>query len=58
MPTKGAKYFVMLRHQKGHPMVMVDESEDVMLFATRKAAEKAAKDNLFGETFGYEIYEW
>jgi len=52
------KFFVMIRHQKGFPMPMVDENEDVKLFDTREEAEEAGKKNLFGETFGYEVYEW
>jgi hypothetical protein len=52
------KFFVMIRHQKGHPMMMVDENEDVQLFTTREDAEDAGKKNLFGETYGYEVYEW
>jgi hypothetical protein len=53
------RLFVMLRHQKGFPMPMVEgEEELVKLFLTRKEAVDAAKRNPFGETFGYEIYEW
>jgi len=52
------KYFAMIRHQKGHPMPLVDEQEDVVLFDSREAAEDAAKRTLMGETFGYEVYEW
>jgi hypothetical protein len=52
------KFFVIIRHQKGHPMMMVDENEDVQLFTTREDAEDAGKKNLFGETYGYEVYEW
>lgn len=52
------KYFAMIRHQKGHPMPLVDENEDVMLFDTEEEAAAAAKRTLMGETFGYEVYEW
>jgi hypothetical protein len=52
------QFFVMIRHQKGHPMVMVDKDEVVKLFDTREEAESAGKKNLFGETFGFEVYEW
>jgi hypothetical protein len=53
-----SEFFVMLRHQKGHPMPMVDENEDVVLFRTESEAETAGKNNLFGETFGCEVYQW
>jgi hypothetical protein len=51
-------FFVMIRHQKGHPMPLVDENEDVMLFDTRDEAALAADKTLMGPVFGYEIYEW
>jgi hypothetical protein len=51
-------FFVMIRHQKGHPMPLTDEEEDVFLFDTRESAEDAAKLTLMGPVFGYEVYEW
>jgi hypothetical protein len=51
-------FFVMLRYPKGFPIPMVDEEEDIKLFGTREEADNAGKRNMFGETFGYEIYEW
>jgi hypothetical protein len=56
--VKDLGFFVMIRHPRGHPMVMVDEEEDVKLFQTREQAEDAGKKNFFGETFGFEVYEW
>lgn len=56
MKTTG--WFAMIRHQKGFPMPLVDENEDVALFNTEEEASAAARRTLMGETFGYEIYEW
>ena len=54
------KFFVVVRTQKGYPLPMVEGKyeDDVKLFDTREEAEQAGEKNLFGETFGYEIYEW
>lgn len=51
-------FFVMIRHQKGHPTPLVDEGEDVALFETEAEAKKAGEATLMGETFGVEVYQW
>lgn len=56
--VKKSGFFVMIRHQKGFPVPMVDEEGNVKLFDTEAEAEQAGKKNLFGETFGYEVYRW
>lgn len=55
---KTSKWFVMVRLYKGYPTPLFDEENDVVLFDTEEEAIQAAKKNMFGETFGYEIYEW
>lgn len=51
-------YFVMLRHQNGKPLPLVNDNECPELYMTEEDAELAAEENLLGEHFGYEIYEW
>lgn len=52
------RYFVMLRSQGGFPLPLIDLEDDPVLFETREEAEAAAKKNIIGEHFGFEVYEW
>lgn len=55
-------YFVMLRHPRGFPLPLVEEinefDERICLFDTEDEAKEAAENNMLGEAYGYEIYEW
>lgn len=59
MRTHG--WIVMLRHQKGFPLPLVDDDmgdDRPKLFETEREAEMGAEENPLGEAFGFEIYEW
>ena len=55
-------WFVMLRHQKGFPMPMVEDADTnwqpVVLFDTEEEATNVARENFLGKHFGFEVYEW
>lgn len=53
-----ANYFVILNCQK-HANVdaLLDDNDELMLFSTEADARKAALSSVFGEWFGYEIFQ-
>jgi hypothetical protein len=51
-------FFVILTTQNVTPAPMMLENEELATFDTEVEAEEAAKDNILGKHFGYEIYEW
>lgn len=51
-------YFVMLYNQSGSRLVpLLDESGMLAMYATVEEAKHAAKRTVFGEHFGYDIFE-
>lgn len=59
-------YFVILRGQNGQPLLMYAAQEDPhddepsipALFSSENEAHESAQRNMFGATYGYEVYEW
>jgi len=49
-------YFVMLNTQKGDYVPLMFEDLEMAQFETEKEANDCAKNTLFGETFGYEVF--
>lgn len=50
-------YFVMLIHQNGRCLPLIEDingHECPVLFE----AEEAGENNLLGEGYGFEVYEW
>ncbi len=51
------RFFIMISNQRGdYIMPMIDDNEEVLLFATFELAEAMAKDHMMCEAFGYEIF--
>lgn len=52
-------YFVILYTQSGGFTHMTDsDGEGLATFETEEEARKCARDNILGENFGYEIFEY
>jgi hypothetical protein len=52
------EFFVMLTTQNGGCLIMTDETGyEPAIFESEEAARKAAKENILGSHFGYEIFE-
>lgn len=52
------EFFVMLTTQNGGCSIMTDGiSNEPAIFESEEAARKAAKDNILGSHFGFEIFE-
>jgi hypothetical protein len=59
------QYFIMLRFGLddsnggiGYPAPMVDDDDNVLLFPTRKLAEKEAERHPIATNRGCQIYKW
>lgn len=51
-------FFVMLYNQSGTKLIpMLDSDGNLAMYLTREEAVHAAQRTLFGEHFGYDIYE-
>jgi len=50
-------FFVMLYTQVGDYVEMTDDEGDVAKYHTMEEARAAALNSVYGETFGYEIFE-
>ena len=51
----------MLRHPNGRCMPMIEYingHEWTILFESEEEAEKTARENMLGESYGFEVYEW
>lgn len=54
------KFFVILVHQNGLPIPMLDGAGgyDLALFDSEKEATDAARATNFGHAFGYNVIAW
>lgn len=58
MAQADGKFFIMMYNQKGtHVVPLVDDADEVLLFATRAMAKKTAQESMYAMTFGYNIHE-
>jgi hypothetical protein len=52
------KFFVMITtHNGGYTPLMNDECDDIEKFETAELAKECAKNNPYGDNFGYEVFE-
>jgi hypothetical protein len=52
------KWFVILKGNGNVPLPLVDLSDDIVLFNSRKEADIAGSKNIIGESFGFIVYSW
>lgn len=65
--TRTSGFFVMLGQQNGRPALMTSTADpfndiptafDVAIFETEDEAHDAAGENLLGQAFGFQVFEW
>ena len=49
-------YFVMLNCTGGRITPMTDSDDNVAMFETIEEANEAARDNMLGEAYGFEVF--
>lgn len=50
-------FFVMLYTRHGSLTPMLDDDNEIAKFHTAKEAAEAAKKSIWGDMFGYEVFE-
>jgi hypothetical protein len=50
-------YFVLLNHQNGKVIPMMEDDENMAFFESEIEACECASKNPLGETFGFEVFE-